>query len=264
MNKKIVALFAAFSMIATASVGLVQTAYAADASIRVEVADGAAENEKVLTYYYENIDGIMDAQFYLDVVEGVTINGVTITVSGQDNDCGVEFDDETQLPYAYYILSNGGKKIASDDGAFLTATITVPGDKDVTVTLTPDAFRDDAGTNYDIAPVEVTIPKKSAPIPQKVDAAVTAVEKQNTEAINGTGQYKSQTADIWGVEITPNDDSVTGATVSIGGQSKDLNFKTVCSGEGTVVFAVILASETGAALPALTEANVTPITAEVE
>lgn len=262
MKKKLITLFAACSMITTAGAGLVQTAYAADAAIRVEVADGESENQKVLTYYYENIEGIMDAQFYFDIEEGVTIDAVAITVSGQDNDAGIEFDDVIQLQYAYYILSDGGKKIASEDGSFITATITVPEDKDITAILTIDSFRDSAGTNCDIDPVEVVIPKKSAPTPQKVAAAVTAVEKQ--PSVKGTGAYEAQTADIYGVEITPNDESVSGATVSVGEQSKDINFKAVYSGSGTVVFAVILASESGAPLPALSADNVTPIVVAVD
>ena len=261
MKKKLIALFAACSMITTAAVGLAQTAYAADPGISVVVTDGASANQKVLTYYYNNMAGIMDSYGYFDVDTTATIDSVVLTVSGLD--CEADKKDTDDVPYGYFIIGNGGKAITSDDNSFLIVTMTVPEGEEVETTLTMESFRDSDGTNYTFDPI---VEKVSAtpPEPATVPAAVTAVEKQNTEAINGTGEYETQTADIYGVEITPNDESVSGATVSVGEKTKDITFKTVYSGKGTVVFAVILASESGDPLPTLSADNVTPIVATID
>lgn len=257
MKKKLLAMFAACSMITALSAGVVQVAYATDANVRIEVADGDTDTQKILTFYYEGVEAVNALQGTLSFTGGtVTIDSANITIPGVypgvNKNTGI---------IGFSSLTGGD---SSADGSFATATITVPIDVDITANYEVTAFEDSNYDQYVIGTVSVTIPKKSAPIPQKVPAAVTAVEKQNTEAINGTGEYEAQTADIYGVEITPNDESVSGATVSVGGKTKDINFKMVCSGTGTVVFAVILASESGDPLPTLSADNVTPIVATIE
>ena len=261
MKKKLIALFSACSMITTAVAGLVQTAYAdAKPNVRIEVSDGATDTQKVLTFYYEGFEALNNLQGKLTFTGGiVTIDSATITIqskyTGADKDSGI-----------FYFAEEADGGASSSNGSFAIATITVPGDVDITANFEVQGFEDPEFEEHkqEIGTVSVTIPKKSAPIPAITPAAVTAVEKQNTDAITGTGEYESQTADIYGVEITPNDESVSGATVSVGEKTKDINFKTIYSGEGTVVFAVILASETGAALPALSADNVTPIVVAVD
>lgn len=164
MKKKLIALVAACSMISTIAMGLVQTAYAADPAIRVEVTEGATANQKVLTYYYENISGILDAQGYFDIDDGVTIDDCVLSIGGKYNDSGaVEADVETGDPaYGYFMISDGGKAVSTADGSFLTVTITVPGDADVAVMLTIDSFRDADGNNCSFAPIETTIEKASS------------------------------------------------------------------------------------------------------
>ena len=266
MKKKLIALFAACSMIVTAAAGLVQTAYAAEPGLKIEVADGATDTQKVLTFYYEGINGFS----YFDGVlsfdnNDVVIDSAEVTLSFAtgmgDTASEISADKKTvQLGFSYY--DDGG--VSSEDGSFATVTITVPEGEDVTANYACDGYADEAWNMFDATTVSVTIPKKAAPIPQKVPAAVTAVELQNADPISGTGEYETQTADIYGVEITPNDESVSGATVSVGEKTKDISFKTVYSGKGTVVFAVILASESGDPLPALSADNVTPIVATIE
>lgn len=251
MKKKLISLIAASSMIATASLGLVQTAYAADAGVSIGVADGSSETQKVLTFYYEGVSAMVALGGTLTLSDG-TIDSVQITIPN-DNP---QADKNTGF-IGFASFQDEGT--SSADGSFATATITVPTDKDVTVTYTPNAFTDVDWNDYDVAPASVVIQKKAAQI---TPAAVTAVEKQ--DSVSGTEEYKAQTADIYGVEITPNDESVTGAEVAFGAKKGTLDFGTVYSGEGTVVFAVILASESGDALPTLAADNVTPITANVE
>ena len=259
MKKRILALFAACSMITTAAAGLVQTAYAAgEPNIRIEVADGDTDTQKVLTFFYDvadGVDGVNTIQGKLSFDNsGVTINSINVTIDTPSSDFIVNNNPSTGL-----ISFTHAYGTSSADGSFAIVNITVPeGADDITASFALETFED---TEYDehagnIGTVTATIPKKA---PAKVPAAVTAVEKQ--PQITGTGEYEVQTADIYGVEIKPNDESVSGAKVSVGGQQKDINFKTVCSGSGTVVFAVILASETGAELPELSADNVTPIVA---
>lgn len=270
MNKKFISLFAACSMITTVVAGLVQTAYADDVGVSVVVSEGSSANEKVLTFKYEGVESLTSIQGYFDLwddddnnlvddIGSVTVDSFVLTVVDAQYK---EADPELRSFYA--TESRNNRTISSDDHSFATATITVPGDIDIKLEFVVQKFKDGLGVSYSVDPVYVTIPKKSAPIPAITPAAVTAVEKQNTEAISGTGKYEAQAADIYGVEITPNDESVSGATVSVGGKTKDISFKTVYSGKGTVVFAVILASESGDPLPTLSADNVTPIVATVD
>lgn len=255
MKKKLISLIAASSMIATASLGLVQTAYAADPNVRIEVADGADATKKVLTFYYEGADLMNAIQGTLSFNDAeVTIDSITVTIANDStqNDVGTGI---------FFFTSNDGT--SSSDGSFATVNITIPENKDITASFELEVWENSDFEDYasDIGTVTAVVSQKQSD-PTPVAAAVTAVEKQ--ESVSGTEEYKAQTADIYGVEITPNDESVTGAEVAFGEKKGTLDFGTVYSGEGTVVFAVILASESGDALPTLAADNVTPITANVE
>lgn len=257
MKKRVLSLLAACAVITTSFVGLIQTAYAEGHAVRIVVSDTDADTQKTVKFYYEGTgaDGLIAFGANLTISAGATIDTFALSAVNP------AYKGSSGLGNLWFSDDNGAP---SADGEFATATVTVPTDKDTIVSLEVYQFADSEDwEDYkdEVGTVSVTIPKKSAPIPQKVSAAVTAVEKQNTEAINGTGKFETQTADIYGVEITPNDESVKGARVAFGENSKELNFKTVYSGTGTVVFAVILASESGAELPTLTADNVTPITA---
>lgn len=257
MKKKLITLLAACSMIATASVGLVQTAYADGITVRMEVSDGATDDQKILTFYYDGADSTYMLEGYLSFDnDNVTIDSSEITIAVPAGNGDKNADTTTgQLMYTTYL----DDPLTSADKSFARATITVPTDVDVTASFRVEVMSDGEWNMPDPFTVTATIPKKAAAI---TPAAVTAVEKQ--ESVSGTEEYKAQTADIYGVEITPNDESVTGAKVAFGEKTGTLNFGTVYSGQGTVVFAVILASESGDALPTLTADNVTTITANVE
>ena len=206
------------------------------------------------------------------LVSGATLTGVTADYSALGGDYNAVFISGSR----FNSVAADTSAVTLTDNRILTLTLTFSEaiSNDITITLTDD------GNGSIVGPVEnedtldyyeedlesnpdwVTLGFNDAVVkaaPAKVPAAVTAVDKQ--PQITGTGEYEAQTADIYGVEIKPNDESVSGAKVSVGGQQKDINFKTVCSGSGTVVFAVILASETGAELPELSADNVTPIVA---
>jgi len=163
MNKKLISLFAACSMVATVSVGLVQTAYAAEPNVRIEVTDGATDTQKVLTFYYEGAEGMNSLQGELSFEGGdVTIDALTVTINakykGADKDSAVLYFAEEE---------DGGA--SSEDGSFATATITVPGDVDITANFEVQAFENADFEDFtdDIGTVSVTIPKKADPTPAR-------------------------------------------------------------------------------------------------
>lgn len=262
MKKKLLALFAACSMITTAAAGLVQTAYAADPNVRIEYTDGDTDTQKILNFYYEGVDALTAfGGTYSFSSNDVTVDSGSVTLT---YNLGIKEFDTENCYISFSTFDDGGS--SSADGLFATATITVPSDVDVTVELEVDSFTDAEEDDYEdeIGTVSVVIPKKSAPIPAITPAAVTAVEKQNTE-ISGTGEFETQTADIYGVQITANDEAVSGAKIYFDDDHQNtITFNTVCSGGGTVEFAVILANVTGVTLPSLSDATITPISATIE
>lgn len=252
MKKKFIALFAACSMITTAVAGLVQTAYADDDPIRIEVSDGATDTEKVLTFYYGPEDGVNMIEGYLTLNNGATIDSAAITISipAGMGDQVAKTDDGHIMCLTY-----ADDPLTSADKSFATATITVPGDVDVTASFSFEMF--DSVDNDFSDTVNVTIPKKASD-PDPEPAAVTAVEKQNS--VSGEGIYAAQTADVYAVELAVNDQVVSGVTVKYDDEHQaTLNFDTEVTG-GSVVFAVILANVSGvAALPAFDDLTITPI-----
>ena len=164
MKKKLIALFAACSMIVTAAAGLVQTAYAAEPGLKIEVADGATDTQKVLTFYYEGINGFS----YFDGVlsfdnNDVVIDSAEVTLSFAtgmgDTASEISADKKTvQLGFSYY--DDGG--VSSEDGSFATVTITVPEGEDVTANYACDGYADEVWNMFDATTVSVTIPKKAA------------------------------------------------------------------------------------------------------
>lgn len=155
MKKKVLALFAVCSMITTVSAGVVQTAYAADPTVRIDVSDGASDTQKILTFYYEGVDELLDIQGTLTFSGGaVSIDSYTITI-----DC--DNSQANKNTGVLYFTSDYGT--SSNDGSFATATITVPGDVDITANFAVKDFEDTNWDNYgsDIGTVSVTIPKKA-------------------------------------------------------------------------------------------------------
>ena len=273
MFKKLATLVCAAAMAAGAFTGVV-----ANAAVEREegvnlTAEKTADDKITVNAYAVGYDSIMgfNLNFGVTGASVKSVNADYAAISGGTYNVASE-------SFVATIASTTGA-VSLTDNLMLTITFTFSEDisNDVTITIEDESsvmkgnnvaleyYASDLTDDPDAVTLGFNdVVVKAAPVPQTVPAAVTAVEKQNTDAINGTGEYKAQTADIYGVEITPNDESVSGATITVGEKTKDINFKTVYSGEGTVVFAVILASETGAALPALSADNVTPIVVAVD
>ena len=276
MFKKLATVVCATAMLLSTMTGIVaNAAVSRDEGVNL-VADKKADNEVTLKVYSVGYDSIRNYGLNF-TVDGAVVSSVTTDFAALD---GTKTN----------IYGNGGnvavtgtstEEVSLTNNLMFTLTLTLTADisKDITISLDDECtvkkgnkdtleyyaedYEDDPDSEYVTLGFNDAV-VKAAPVPQTVPAAVTAVEKQNTEAISGTGKYEAQAADIYGVEITPNDESVSGATVSVGGKTKDISFKTVYSGEGTVVFAVILASESGDPLPALSADNVTPIVVAVD
>jgi len=164
MNKKLISLFAACSMVATVSVGLVQTAYAAEPTIRIEVADGETDEQKVLNFYYVTADGpegVNSIQGNLTFDnDAVTIDSINVTIPNDNN----QINKDSGL-----IMFTAYEGTKSDDGSFATVNVTVPTDVDIKATFTLEVFEDTDYTDYteDIVAVNATIPKKAAPAPAR-------------------------------------------------------------------------------------------------
>ena len=177
MKKKLIALFAACSMIATASVGLVQTAYADDApNLSIVVTDGATDNEKVLTFYYD-CEGTFTFQGTLSFAGGdVTIDSVEVPLtypSGMGDKAQEIADDKktANIGLAYY----GDDPLTTADKSFAIANVTVPGDVDITANFEVEFFTDENWGYYDgIGTITATIPAKASEpeTPATVDASV--------------------------------------------------------------------------------------------
>ena len=191
MNKKLISLFAACSMVATVSVGLVQTAYAAEPNVRIEVTDGATDTQKVLTFYYEGAEGMNSLQGELSFEGGeVTIDALTVTINakytGADKDSAVLYFAEEE---------DGGA--SSEDGSFATATITVPGDVDITANFEVQAFENADFEDYtdDIGTVSVVIPKKAAEEPVVEPVEATGADYTGTDETVGSLWFGEVTAE---------------------------------------------------------------------
>ena len=165
MKKRILALFAACSMITTAVAGLVQTAYAAgEPNIRIEVADGDTDTQKVLTFFYDvadGVDGVNTIQGKLSFDNSdVAINSINVTIDTPSSDFIVNNNPSTGL-----ISFTHAYGTSSADGSFAIVNITVPeGADDITASFALETFED---TEYDehagnIGTVTATIPKKAA------------------------------------------------------------------------------------------------------
>jgi hypothetical protein len=254
MKKKLLALFAACSMITTVSAGLVQTAYAADPNVRIEVADGSSDSEKILRLYYEGIEeDVLDMEGKLSFTGGaVTIKNYTRTIG----DSGSVNKTTGKILWA----SDDG--VSYTDGYFATATITIPTDVDITVKFQVQVLEDANYYDYadDIGTVSTVIPKKAS---EPEGPSVTVDEQA---ALNGTKEFAAQSAKVYAVQIAANNFTVTGADVSVGGQKKSISFSTEISGSGTAAFAVILANDNTPTndLPEFSADNVTPITKPVD
>ena len=155
------------------------------------------------------------------------------------------------------------------DGLILTITFTLKENisEDVTITLNDECIVDDLeyyAEDLETDPSYVTLGFNDVVIkaPEiSVPAAVSAIEKK--DSYSGTDMYGNQTADVYGVEIELNDDAVSGAKVYFDDAHQGtVDFGGKFSGSGKAVFAVILVSETGAPLPSLDDATITPIVAE--
>lgn len=258
MKKRVLSLLAACAVITTSFVGLVQNVYAEGHNVRITVSDTDTETEKTLKFYYEGTgaDGLVSFNADLSISEGGTINTFALSAVNP------AYKGTSGLGNLWFSDDNGA---ASADGEFATATVTVSTDKDITVSLKVNEFFDsDDWEDYstEVGTVQVVIPAKSTPSTKA--AEVTAVEKQNTEAISGTGQYESQKADIYGVQITAGDKAVTGAEIYFDEEHKsEITFGTVCSANSSVQFAVILAKvSANAVLPTLEKTNVVVVEAE--
>ena len=191
MKKKLIALFAACSMIATASVGLVQTVYADGVSVRIDVTDGATDEQKVLNFYYEGVNGLAS------LMANLTFSGGAVTIDSYD--ITVPIDDGTANKTDGSIwLSNANDSThgaSSDDGKFATATVTVPTDVDITVSFAVTEFYDgDYWDDYtaEVGTVTATIPKKAAPEPEvevtktvEDSAAFTVAEGYDNDMVVG-------------------------------------------------------------------------------
>jgi hypothetical protein len=245
-------------MITTAVAGLVQTAYADDDPISIVVSDGATDTEKVLTFYYGPEDGVNMIEGTLTVNNGATISSSAITIS-----IPAGMGDQAATPSSGYFLclTYADTPLSSADKSFATATITVPGDVDVTASFSFDMFDKDDNDFSDTA--TVTIPANKSDTPAAV--AENGIEKQDT--VNGSYELSDQVADIYAVQYEFNDDAaVKGVTVQFDGyeyqvkQALTFNDGVVVTG-GTVYFAVILSNETGkyAELPELSSANIIPL-----
>ena len=212
MKKKLIALFAACSMITAVSAGLIQTAYAADPNVRIEVSDGETDTQKILTFYYEGFDAMNAVQGTLSFEGGeVTIDSAALTIEAHygaaDKDSGVIYFAEDE---------DGGT--SSADGSFATATITVPGDVDITVNFEVEAFENSDFDTFEdqIGTVSVVIPKKAAPEP----------EVEVTKAVEDSAAFTV-------AEGYDNDMVVGKVTVTIKG-SYDLKNATYNQNKGTV------------------------------
>ena len=271
MFKKIATLVCAAAMAASAFTGVVaNAAVERDEGVNL-TAEKIADDKITVNAYAVGYDSIMGFNLNFGVT-GASVKSVNADYAaisgGQYNVANASF---------VATLASTAVAVSLTDNLMLTVTFTFSENisDDVTITIEDESsvvkgnnealeyYVDDLTNDPEAVTLgfnDVVVKAAQAITP----AAVTAVEKQNTEAISGTGKYEAQTADIYGVEITPNDESVSGATVSVGEKTKDINFKMVCSGTGTVVFAVILASESGDPLPTLSADNVTPIVATIE
>jgi hypothetical protein len=274
MKKKLIALFAACSMITTAVAGLVQTAYADGAPISVVVSDGATDTEKVLTIYY-NCDGIATFEGYLTFDNpGASVKSTNFTMAysaGMGDRNSAVFNragDPHDGQYQIMICTYGEGEEAEDpmetaDKSIATVTVNVPGDVDVVASLALEVVEERGWSPYAKSTVIATIPANKSDTPAAV--AENGIEKQDT--VNGSYELSDQVADIYAVQYEFNDDAaVKGVTVQFDGyeyqvkQALTFNDGVVVTG-GTVYFAVILSNETGkyAELPELSSANIIPL-----
>jgi len=190
MKKKLITLFVACAMVATASVGLVQTAYAAEPNVRIEVADGATDTQKVLTFYYEGFENMNAIQGELSFAGGeVTIESATLTIvahyGSADKESGVIWFAEDE---------DGGT--STEDRSFATATITVPDDADITVNFEVQAFENSDFETFEeeIGTVSVTIPKKAAEEPVVEPVEATGADYTGTDETVGSLWFGEVTA----------------------------------------------------------------------
>jgi hypothetical protein len=187
MKKKLIAIFAACTMITTAFAGM--TAYAAGPdgqNVRIEVSDGATDEQKVLTFYYEGAELMNAIQGTLSFEGGeVTINSINVTIANDatQNDTGTGI---------FFFTSNDGT--SSADGSFATVNITVPTDADITANFELEVWEDVNFDDYtsDIGTVSVVIPKKAAPEPEvevtktvENSAAFTVAEGYDNDMVVG-------------------------------------------------------------------------------
>ena len=163
--KRVLSLLAACAVITTSFVGLVQTVYAEGHTVRIVVSDTDTDTQKTLKFYYEGTgeDGLLAFGANLSISEGGTIN--TFALSG----VAPEIKGSSGLGNLWF-AGKDGEGVSSSDGELATATVTVPTDKDTTVSLEVyqfvdsedwEEYKDEVGT------VSVTIPKKSASEPEE-------------------------------------------------------------------------------------------------
>ena len=263
MKKKLLALFAACSVITTAAAGLVQTAYATEPGVRIGVADGTTDTQKIITLYYEGVDAMISITGQLTFTGGtVTINKLSVTIP---NDSAQADKNNGSL----YFSSYEDEGTSTDDGAFAQAVVTVPGDVDITASFeikdfTEYSFEAEDWVEYGntLGTVSTVIPKKEAPTeaptaapteapteaptaaPTEVPQPVVAKSVEKANAFTKDGGYDDDVV-VGTIQL-----DVTGAAIDLtkatykGNKPTKVDGENVTTFQGSALITVIINGET--------------------